>query len=102
MSGEQYHNGVIYNSTKNQTIGKINGDRICNNTGTSTLGKVNGNRICNSTGTSTLGKVEGDRVLNSTGTHTIGHVRDFTIKGMEYEPAVKMVAAYHFLVKKIF
>ena len=32
---------------------------------------------------------------------TVGKVRDFTIKGMERELDAAMVAAYHFLVKKI-
>jgi hypothetical protein len=32
---------------------------------------------------------------------TIGKVKDFTIKGMERELDAEIVAAYHFLVKKL-
>ena len=102
MSGEKFRDGKIYNSTGGTVLGRINGDRICNSTGGTTLGRVNGDRICNSTGGTTLGRVNGDRVCNSTGGTTIGHVRDFAIQGMEQESPVIMVAAYHFLVKKIF
>ena len=102
MSGEKFRNGAIYNSTGGTTLGKIKGDRIYNSTGGTTLGIVRGEKIYNHTGGTTLGIVRGDRVYNHTGGTTLGYVRDFTIQGMENESPVLMVAAYHFLVKKIF
>ena len=49
----------------------------------------------------TLGKVDGDYVKDHMG-HTLGKVKDYTIRGMEREKDVTIVAAYHFLVKKYF
>ena len=82
MSGERFDNGYIKDSSSR------------------TLGRVDGIYIKDSS-SRTLGRVDGDYVKDSS-SRTLGKVRDFTIRGMEREKDVTIVAAYHFLVKKIF
>ena len=49
----------------------------------------------------TLGKIYNQDVKDAHN-RTLGKVRDFMIKDMDREKDVTIVAAYHFLVKKIF
>ena len=82
MSGEKFDNGYIKDYV-GHTLGKVDREYIKDQVG------------------HTLGKVDGDYVKDHVG-HTLGKVRDYTIRGMEREKDVTIVAAYHFLVKKIF
>jgi len=92
QNGDIRENGIL--------IGKLRNNEIRNNMGT-LIGKTrNDDEIRNSMGT-LIGKVKDGIVRSSIGTR-IGNVKDYMIDGMQREKDVNMVAAYHFLVKKIF
>ena len=82
--------------------GKI---RKGSSTGTTPLGNVKDGKIRegSSTGATPILNVKDGKVRkgSSTGTTPIGKVQDFMIKGMERELDAEIVAAYHFLIKKI-
>lgn len=98
MSGERFDNGYIKDSSS-RTLGRLDGVYI-KDSSSRTLGRVDGIYIKDSS-SRTLGRIDGDYVKDSS-SRTLGRVRDYTIRGMEREKDVTIVAAYHFLVKKIF
>ena len=93
MTNFKYQDGKIYDNHK--LIGKVQNNEIRNHMGT-LLGKTTNDAIRNTMGT-IIGKVSDGYVRS-----TVGTVSDYRIDNMQHETDVNMVAAYHFLVKKIF
>ena len=93
----KFQNGNVYEN--NILIGKVNNNEIRNKVGT-LLGKTVNDVIRNPVGT-VIGKVSDGYVRSPIGTR-MGGVKDYMIDGMQHEKDANIVAAYHFLVKKIF
>ena len=93
----KFQNGDIREN--GQLLGKLSGDVIRNNSGV-LLGKTRNDEIRDRSGV-LLGKIKDSGIYSAHGPR-LGSVNDYMIDGMQHEKDVNIVAAYHFLVKKIF